>query len=79
VKKGQKATKPYKGSIRQLVVNLRCEWCKELFAWEPRYHSDILRRLPRTCTSRCGGRLREWERSLSPQASSRENTIAAQT
>jgi hypothetical protein len=62
MKKGDKATKSYKGSICNLVVNLRCECCKQLFPWYPRWKKDIEKRLPATCSRRCNARLRDWER-----------------
>jgi hypothetical protein len=61
VEKDQRATKPRKGSIAHLVVNLRCSWCKQLFPWKPRWKKHIEERLPRTCSLHCEGRLREWE------------------
>lgn len=53
----------YKGSIFQLVVNLRCEWCKELFPWRPRWKKNVDKRLPNCCSQRCAGRLRDWAAS----------------
>ena len=55
-------TKAYKGSIHQLVVNLRCEWCKGLFPWKPLWKDDIEKRIPRTCSSRCRSGLKNWEK-----------------
>jgi hypothetical protein len=52
--------KPYKGSIYQLVVNLRCGWCKQLFPWRPRYKARIEERLPDCCSERCTWALRDW-------------------
>lgn len=53
-----KGSKPY---VRDLVVNLRCEWCKELFRWPVRYKANIEKRIPRTCSDRCRAQLRNWE------------------
>jgi len=48
--------------LRNLVVFLRCEWCKELFPWTPKSTVEIEKRLRTTCSSHCGRRLREWNR-----------------
>jgi hypothetical protein len=46
----------------KLVLNLRCEWCKELFIWKPRSAEMIERmRVRRTCGVRCKSALQSWE------------------
>ena len=45
--------------VYRLVVNLRCELCKQLFSWRP---YDIVRaeHPPGTCSPRCMSLLRTW-------------------
>jgi hypothetical protein len=47
------------------VVTLRCEWCKELFQWNPINSQRAFDRLmPRTCGNKCKGRLQGYENDL---------------
>jgi hypothetical protein len=41
-------------------LNLRCEWCKRLFAWQP-HSPGQARRLKATCSDICAGRLFSWK------------------
>lgn len=52
------------GAIKHTFVlpalNLRCEWCKQLFVWTPKRIYQI-EKFRRTCSDRCAGRLTNWE------------------
>lgn len=39
------------------VVNLRCEWCKQLFAYKVKSHAPV----KRCCCEVCKGHLLAWE------------------
>jgi hypothetical protein len=52
-----------KSGIYELVLSLRCSWCKNLFPWKPRDFVRIERRWPRTCCQRCRARLVDWEKN----------------
>jgi hypothetical protein len=43
------------------TLHLRCEWCKALFDWTPRW-PRIAKQMRRTCSERCANRLTSWER-----------------
>ena len=46
----------------KLALRLRCEWCKELFDWNPRsVYALIPSKIRRTCGLRCGGALHSYE------------------
>lgn len=46
----------------KLVLNLRCEWCKELFTWEPRsVYAMSPSQIRRTCRKRCQTALAVYE------------------
>lgn len=45
------------------VLNLRCEWCKRLFAWKtPRMGSYLPGNLRRFCSNGCGGKWDSWRK-----------------
>jgi hypothetical protein len=43
------------------VLNLRCEWCKQLFQWKPKNTHQVLNQYRCTCGEKCKGRLASWE------------------
>ena len=45
---------------RLLTLHLRCEWCKELFAWTPRTMGEGAN-FPRCCSVAHASRLRSWQ------------------
>jgi hypothetical protein len=48
------------------TLTLRCEWCKQLFAWKPTCATQAMFFVRRTCSKYCRSRLRSWELEHSP-------------
>ena len=44
------------------LLYLRCEWCRQLFAWAPKSLCDCVHTRPRCCSWRCSGREQNWRR-----------------
>jgi hypothetical protein len=45
-----------------ITLNLRCEWCKDLFTWKLREMNRIPDGIRRCCTNSCAAKLRHWEK-----------------
>jgi hypothetical protein len=56
----------------KIVLRLRCEWCKELFDWEPRsVYALVPTNIRRTCCKRCESALHVYEFNRKPQQETR--------